>query len=84
MVINTNVKNLKHNKSKRKQIPKGDSPAQVVSQPNQPSCPSSSERIVPQRKITTVGESNEGCLGGGGGEYPPRGKTEKYHAIDHP
>lgn len=37
-----------------------------------------------QRKIPTIGESNDACLGGGDGEDPPKEKTEKYHAIDHP
>lgn len=71
MVISTNAKKLKHSKSKTKQSLERESPSHDASQPNRPSCPNSSRKRVSQRKITIVGESNEGCLGGGDGEDPP-------------
>ena len=37
-----------------------------------------------QRKNNNAGEINEGYLGGGDGEYPPMGKIEKSHVVDHP
>ena len=40
-------------------------------------------RRMSERKIYTVGESNDGCLGGDDKEDPPLGKTEKYHAVNH-
>ena len=84
MVINTNVKKLKHSKSKTKQIFEGESPSQATFHPYRTSYLSSSSKIVSQWRITTAGKSNEGCLGGGDGEYPNHGKTRNSHAIDHP
>jgi len=43
-VISTNVKNMKNDKSKVRQRPKGKSPSKVSTRPNYPSRPSSSSR----------------------------------------
>ena len=75
---------MKHDKSKIKHKPKGASPSKVSTQSNRPSHPSSSSRKMSLRKNIVVGESNEGCLGGGDGEDPPQGNIKKSHALDHP
>lgn len=70
-VISTNMKNLKHSKSKTKLRPERESPFQDASQLDRPTYSCSPSRRVSQRKFTTTREHNEGCSGVGDGQYPP-------------